>query len=48
MCLLNGTDDTKACADFITDLDVENDGFADFINKKLFTKYYYDRKALIF
>lgn len=38
VCLLNGTDDTKACADFITDLDVENDGFADFINKKLFTK----------
>ena len=33
VCMLNGTDDTKACADYITDKDVENEGFADFVNK---------------
>ena len=38
VCLLNGTDDTKACANYITDLDVENDGFADFVIKNIFNK----------
>lgn len=36
VCLLNGTDDTKACADYITDLDVDHEGFADFIEKHVF------------
>lgn len=36
ICLLNGTDDTKACADYITELDVEHDGFADFIGKHIY------------
>lgn len=31
VCLINGTDDTKKCADYITEYDVENDGFAKFI-----------------
>lgn len=35
VCLLNGTDDTKAVADYITDLDVEHEGFADFIEKNV-------------
>ena len=36
VCLLNGSDDTKVCADYITDLDVEHEGFADFIEKNVF------------
>lgn len=36
ICLLNGTDDTKACADLITEFDVEHDGFARFLEKHLF------------
>ena len=36
VCLLNGTDDTKACADYITEYDVENEGFSKFIEKYLF------------
>ena len=32
VCLLNGTDDTKACADYITDFDVDHDGFTNFIH----------------
>lgn len=36
VCLLNGTDDTKACADYITEYDVENNGFARFVQKHLF------------
>ena len=35
VCLLNGTNDTKDCADFITDFDVDHDGFAQFIHKYL-------------
>ena len=35
VCLLNGSDDTKACAEFITDKAIENDGFADFVYKHL-------------
>ena len=35
VCLLNWTDDTKACADFVTEYDVEHDGFAHFIKKNV-------------
>ena len=35
VCLLNGSDDTKACAEFITDKTIEDDGFADFVYKHL-------------
>lgn len=35
VCLLNGTDDTKKCANYITKYDVEHDGFAHFINDNL-------------
>lgn len=35
VCMLNGSDDTKACAKQITELDVDNDGFADYIEKHL-------------
>ena len=35
VCLLNGTNDTKDCADYITDFDVDHDGFAQFIHKYL-------------
>ena len=33
ICLLNGSDDTKACAERITETDCQNEGFADFIEK---------------
>jgi Cof subfamily protein (haloacid dehalogenase superfamily) len=33
VCLLNGSDDTKACADMITEIDNENDGWAHFMLK---------------
>lgn len=36
VCLLNGSDDTKKCANYITDFDVDHDGFAKFINSNLF------------
>lgn len=36
VCLLNGSDDTKACAEKITDLDCEHEGWADFIDKYIF------------
>lgn len=36
VCLLNGSDDTKACAEVITDVVCNDDGWADFINKNLF------------
>lgn len=35
ICLLNGSADTKNCADYITEYGVENDGFADFIEKNI-------------
>lgn len=35
VCLLNGTDDTKACADYITEFDVDHDGFSNFIKTNL-------------
>lgn len=35
VCLKNGSDDTKKCANYITDYDVDNDGFAQFIHKNL-------------
>ena len=35
VCLLNGSDDTKACAEFITDKIIEEDGFADYVYKNL-------------
>ena len=35
VCLLNGSDDTKACAEYITDKTIEDDGFTDFIYKHL-------------
>ena len=33
ICLLNGSDDTKACAERITEVDCAHDGFAEFIDK---------------
>lgn len=36
VCLLNGTDDTKALADYITDKTCEEDGFADWVEKNIF------------
>ncbi len=36
VCLLNGSDDTKAVADEITRFDCRHDGFADFIDQTLF------------
>ena len=35
VCLLNGSDDTKALADEITDLTCEEEGFADYVEKHL-------------
>lgn len=35
VCLLNGSDDTKACAEVITDIVCDDDGWADFIDKNL-------------
>lgn len=35
VCLLNGSDDTKACADAITEFDCRHDGFARFLEKEL-------------
>lgn len=36
ICLLNGTDDTKAIADDITEKTCADNGFADYLNKNLF------------
>lgn len=36
ICMLNGTDDVKKIADDVTDKTCADDGFADYINKKLF------------
>lgn len=36
ICLLNGSDDTKAIADAITDYDVENDGVAHYLEDHIF------------
>ena len=35
VCMLNGSDDTKACAKYITDIVCDEDGFADYIEKHL-------------
>ncbi|MBR5290089.1 MAG: HAD family phosphatase [Erysipelotrichaceae bacterium] len=35
VCLLNGSDDTKACADEITEKSCEEDGFADYVEKHI-------------
>ena len=35
VCMLNGSNDTKACADIITDLTCADDGFYDFIMKNI-------------
>lgn len=35
VCMLNGSDDTKACAKYITDKVCDDDGFADFVEKNL-------------
>ena len=34
VCLANGTPDTKACADFVTDLDCDHDGLAVFFHEQ--------------
>lgn len=36
VCLLNGTDDTKAFADYITEFDVDHNDFSNFIIKTIF------------
>ncbi|MEG0076204.1 HAD family hydrolase [Anaerorhabdus sp.] len=38
VCLLNGSADTKKCADYITEKNNEEEGFADFMNKQIFDK----------
>lgn len=35
VCMLNGSDDTKACAKYITDIVCDEDGFADYVEKHL-------------
>ena len=35
VCLLNGSDDTKALANDITDLTCEEEGFADYVEKHI-------------
>lgn len=35
VCMLNGSDDTKACAKYITEIACDDDGFADFVEKYL-------------
>lgn len=35
VCMKNGSDDTKRCAKIITDIDCDNDGFSDFIEKHI-------------
>ena len=35
VCLLNGSNDTKQISDDITELDVENDGFAHYVEKHI-------------
>ncbi|MCF0111920.1 MAG: HAD hydrolase family protein, partial [Erysipelotrichaceae bacterium] len=35
VCMCNGTDDTKALADEITEIDHNHDGFADYVNKRI-------------
>lgn len=35
VCMLNGSDDTKACAKYITDIECDEEGFADFVEKNL-------------
>ena len=35
VCLLNGSDDTKACADEITEKTCADDGFADYVEKHI-------------
>ena len=35
VCLLNGSDDTKACADAITEKNCADDGFADYVEKHI-------------
>ena len=35
VCLLNGSDDAKAVADEITELSIEDDGFADYVEKHI-------------
>ena len=39
VCLKNGGDDTKACADAITRLPVEQEGFADYIEQHILLKH---------
>ena len=36
ICMLNGSDDTKKIADEISYKPCSEDGFADYINKKIF------------
>ena len=38
VCLENGSDDAKAVADVITDLSIEVDGFADYVEKHILNK----------
>lgn len=35
VCLLNGSDDTKACAKAITEIDCDYDGFSDYVDKNI-------------
>lgn len=34
VCLANGTEDTKACADYVTELDCDHDGLAAFLHEQ--------------
>lgn len=38
VCMLNGSEDTKAAADLITEKSVEDEGWADFVEKHILAK----------
>lgn len=38
VCMINGSDDTKACAEIITEKSVEENGFIDFVDRYLLDK----------
>lgn len=40
VCMINGTDDTKKCADAITEFDNNHDGFAHYIEDRLFKNFF--------
>lgn len=39
VCMLNGSEDAKAAADLITEKSVEDEGWADFVEKHILAKH---------